>query len=54
MSKKFEVKAIHQSRYYAIVEAETKEEAMKIADTHNIIDDNFWLEDYGEWEFNIF
>lgn len=53
MKRKFKVKAVHQSRYYAIVEAKTEEEAMEIADTHGIIDDNFWLEDYGAWEFNV-
>ena len=53
LKKKFEVTALHTSHYYAMVEADTAEEARDIADTRNLIDEDFWHENCDSWNWEI-
>ena len=51
--RKFEIRGVHSLNYFAVVEADSEYDALKEADLHNLIDDNFWNEDPDSWRFEI-
>jgi len=51
--KKFEIRGVHSLNYFAVVEAESEYAARKEADTHNLVDDDFWHDDPDSWRFEI-
>lgn len=51
--KKFEIRGVHSLNYFAVVEAKNELDARLEADTHNLLDDNFWHDDPDSWRFEV-